>query len=438
MRITIITIGTRGDVQPCIALGCGLQASGHSVRLATQSDFEPLVRGYGLDFRPIGGSMAEKLRLASVQRILSKGDGSLRFGRFARRSAARVGPLIQEVMAECWAACQDADVVLSAHLSGIFGASVAEKLRAPHIALHLFPLYATAAFPNVFCPSLPAWLSAGQGYYNQLTYTLAKALFWTPLRSALSQARQQILQLPPLKAHTPHPILCGYSPTVLPKPNDWPEWVDVTGYWFLDRPADWRPPTELVDFLQAGPPPVYIGCGSMVGARRETMLDLAQEALRQTGQRGLIVREGIEAPEMAGDNMLQIGAVPHDWLFPRVAAVIHHGGAGTTGAVLNAGAPSLIIPFIADQPFWGRQIQRLGVGIGPISPQTLTGQRLAEAIARVTGDSEIRRRALAIGARVRAEDGVARAVKVIHQHVANADIPASPLQLRALSTNQRI
>jgi UDP:flavonoid glycosyltransferase YjiC (YdhE family) len=354
---------------------------------------------------------------------MGNGDSMLTFGRFTRRSTTRVGPLIQEVMAECWEACQGSDLIISAHLAGIFGASIAERLNIPHIAAHLFPLQATRVFPNVFCPPLPTWLAAGQSCYNLLSYALARAIFWAPIREALNQARQSTLQLQPLAARQLAPTICAYSPSVLPKPADWPEQIEVTGYWFLDRPPSWQPPNDLLEFLAAGPPPVYIGCGSMVGARRETFLGLAQQALRETGLRGLIVSHDSAGPTSLGDNILVIGEMPHDWLFPRVAAVVHHGGAGTTGAALRAGVPSIIIPFIADQPFWGRRIQELGAGVGPIARRKLTTRRLVEALTLVIGDQRVRQRAAALGQHIRAEDGVANAVNAIHSQLAPAGSP---------------
>jgi UDP:flavonoid glycosyltransferase YjiC (YdhE family) len=211
-------------------------------------------------------------------------------------------------------------------------------------------------------------------------------------------------------------MLYCYSPAVVPKPPDWGEHAHVTGYWFLDHPPDWQPPADLVDFLESGPPPIYVGLGSISSRDPEKTSRIVLDSLRQAGQRGVIATGwgGLSQSDLP-DEVFVTEAVPHDWLFPRMAAVVHHGGAGTTGAGLRASVPSIIVPVSNDQPFWGRRVKALGAGPAPIPRKRLTADRLAHAICVAVTDEAIRKRAAELGETIRAEDGVANAVRIINQ-----------------------
>jgi sterol 3beta-glucosyltransferase len=241
-------------------------------------------------------------------------------------------------------------------------------------------------------------------------------------RGATNRWRVETLGLPPLPLGGPYRqierereiVLLGYSPSVVPKPPDWGEHIHVTGYWFLDRPDDWQLPATLNAFLAAGPPPVYIGLGSMTGRDPEALTQLALDALRRAHQRGVLLAGwaglgGLDLP----DDVCLVDDIPHDWLFPRMAAVAHHGGAGTTGAGLRAGKPSILLPYFADQPFWGRVVHDLGAGPPPIPQKELTAERLAAAINRAVTSPGIHRRARTLGERIRQEDGVGNAVSIL-------------------------
>jgi UDP:flavonoid glycosyltransferase YjiC (YdhE family) len=204
---------------------------------------------------------------------------------------------------------------------------------------------------------------------------------------------------------------------VIAPPADWPDYIHVTGYWFLEPPAGWEPPGDLVDFLQAGPPPVYVGFGSMLSRKPEETADLVLQALARTGQRAVLSSGwGGLKKEKFPETVFMVGSIPHSWLFPKMAAVVHHGGAGTTGAGLRAGIPSVITPFFGDQPFWGHRVYALGVGPEPIPRKRLTVENLAGAIQRAVSDMAIREKASRLGERIRAEDGIARAVAIIEQN----------------------
>jgi UDP:flavonoid glycosyltransferase YjiC (YdhE family) len=236
-------------------------------------------------------------------------------------------------------------------------------------------------------------------------------------------------------AHKQTPVIYGYSNFVIPRPADWDANTYVAGYWFLDEPADWMPPADLVDFLQAGPAPVYIGFGSMGDRDPEQTTRIVLDAVARTGQRAVLASGwgGMRQTEMPS-TVHMLKSVPHSWLFPQMAAVVHHGGAGTTAAGVRAGVPSIITPFFGDQPFWGKRIADLGIGPAPIAKKALTAERLAQAITQAVSDTAMRQRAAELGVKVRAEDGANQAAKLISQladragkqWIASATMQSSP------------
>ena len=412
MHITMLTLGTRGDVQPFIALGVGLQQAGHQVQLATYSDFESLIRSYGLSFSRISGdAQTTMLEEAGQKAVDASGNPIV----FMRRYAETLEPIVERVLVDSWAACQGADAII-AHATAFWGYDIAEKLAIPFYLAGLQPYSPNRDFAH---PMMPPNLPLGY-VFNPLTYVLIQQIFWQPFRKPVNTWRSKTLNLPiwrqnPFrgKGWLQIPILYGYSPTVVPTPRNWPEHHRVTGYWFLESPSNFSPPSELVSFLEAGKPPVYIGFGSMTGRQPELMAEIVLAALAKSGQRGILLTGwgGIGNADLP-ESVFKLDAIPHDWLFPKMAAIVHHGGAGTTAASLRAGAPTIVVPFTADQPFWGHRVMQLGVGPKPIPRKTLTVDRLAAAIKTAVGDGAMRKRAAALGQKIRSEDGVAQAVDI--------------------------
>lgn len=417
MRIAVIALGSRGDVEPYMALGKGLQKAGHEIRLVTHQDFDAAAKSHGLECWPIEGSVQDVAQSAEMRKLLEKGNFLAVLSQMAKE--ARRGAL---VLAETGlAACQGMEMVLTG-IGGLFaGLSLAEKLHLPLLQAYYIPFTPTRAYPSFLFPKLPSWFG---GALNPLSYYLARQVMWQGFRTADRFARATVLGLPAAPFWGPYetdilrqnPILYGFSPSVIPPAADWDRDTHVTGYWFLDPAADWAPPPALTTFLQAGPPPVYVGFGSMSSRKPKETADLVLQALARTQQRAIILSgwSGLYAADLP-DSVLMVDSVPFSWLFPRVAAVVHHGGAGTTAYGLRAGAPSVIIPFFADQPFWGQRVADLGVGPEPIPRKTLTVERLAQAIQRAVTDQTMRRRAATLGAKIQAEDGIARAVAVVQQ-----------------------
>ena len=422
MKITILALGTRGDVQPYLALGLGLKEAGHQVKLASSDIFEDFARTRGLDFSAVGTSpkeflsrVKEKTDLDAKQNILSNLPFIKKIIFWKILSSG-----LEKLMNDSWNCCQDSDVIIFSQLA-MPGFHIAEKLGIPCFAAYTNPLTPTRYYPHPLYQS-----NRLGGIYNWFTYIFEEQVRWQITRKKINQWREQTLQLLPvsgtgiysLQRKKEIPILHCYSPSVLSKPSDWPEFSHITGYWFLDRPKTWQPPKEIVDFLDAGSPPVYIGFGSMIDRSPKILTKLVLDALVLSQKRGILLGGwGALSNADLPDNVLRVDSIPHDWLFPKMAAVVHHGGAGTTAAGLRAGIPSVIVPFAADQPFWGKRVADLGVGTSPIYRKDLTVENLAAAIKIATSDEKIKAAASKLGEKIRSEDGVARAVEIINRYL---------------------
>jgi UDP:flavonoid glycosyltransferase YjiC (YdhE family) len=394
-------------VQPYIALGRGLQARGHAVTLATVSEFEDLVGEYGLAFAPLRGDFLKAAQSREGQ------------GNFLKLVGQWIA-MARETLDDEWQQAQGAEVFIY-NPAALGGYHIAEKLGVPAFAAFPTPLYTpTRAFPSPFFPV------ASLGPFNKASHRLlakmGPAMYGRPIR----EWRREALGLPPARGEArlrgqPVPMLYGYSEAVVPRPADWDESAVVTGYWFLDAPAGWQPLEGLAQFLASGPPPVYVGFGSMFMAGGAEKTRLVLKALALAGQRGVLATGwGGMTAEGTTDNVYFVDEVPHDWLFPQVAAVVHHGGAGTTGAGLRVGRPTVICPLVGDQPFWGRRVAATGAGPEPISLLRLTPERLAAAMTTAVTDAGMRERAAALGERLRSEDGVGRAADFIERRLAEA------------------
>ncbi len=422
MKITILTIGSRGDVQPYIALGCGLQQAGHAVRIGTHAVFRDFITAHGLDFAPVEGNPRAMLETPEGRGWLDSGGNPFQFvSNFVKLTA----PRLQQALEDSWRAAQGSDLIIYA-LFGNAGFHIAEKLGIPGIMAMLQPITPTAAFQAMGAPDSMAVFERW-GFANRISHKTTEQVLWLPFRQAVNRWRVQALGLKPLSLAGPFPqlyapdappVLYGYSPAVIPRPADWPPNVHVTGYWFLDEPDGWRPPDALAAFLAREPRPIYVGFGSMVDADPEGLLALVLEALARSGQRAVLLGgwSDLDAAVLP-ETVLAVKDVPHSWLFARVAAVVHHGGSGTTAAGLRAGVPGILVPYFGDQPFWGKQVERLGVGHS-IPRKALTADGLAAAVAEAVHNRSLRERATRLGASIQAEDGVATAVAIVNRFLA--------------------
>jgi len=419
MKTTINTFGTRGDIQPYVALGKGLQRSGYTVRILSHQIFESFITEHGLDFYPLA---LDPHQVLINQVIAELGNNMVRIMRWMERNFKSV---LQDLFLTTLDANHDTDLILNSGLS-FAGWHVAEKLNKPAIAAYLWPAIPSRYIPSTMGYQLPKWMPF-KGAFNYGSTKLSNQTFFNLLRSSVNECRKDILNLAPISAgyywrlDSPKnsiPFVYGYSPIVLPKPPDWGENQQVSGYWFLDAATDYQPDDALSDFLKSGPPPIYFGFGSMVEHEQEEIIRMVVTALERSGQRGILLSGWSEFGSVdLPDSILGIESAPHDWLFPQMAAVVHHGGAGTTAAGLRAGIPSIIVPSFGDQFFWGERVYELGAGTKPIPRKKLTVDNLARAIEQSIGNDAMRRNAEEISQRIRAEDGIGTAVQMIERFV---------------------
>ncbi|XP_061961914.1 sterol 3-beta-glucosyltransferase UGT80A2-like isoform X1 [Populus nigra] len=418
LQIVILIVGTRGDVQPFIAIGKRLQDYGHRVRLATHSNFREFVLTAGLEFYPLGGDP----KVLAGYMVKNKG--------FLPSGPSEVSiqrNQIKEIIYSLLPACKDPDIdskipfkadAIIANPPAYGHTHVAEALRVP---LHIFftmPWTPTSEFPH---PLSRVKQSAGY----RLSYQIVDSMIWLGIRDMINDLRKKKLKLRPVtylsgSQGSDSDVPYGYiwSPHLVPKPKDWGPKIDVVGFCFLDLASNYEPPEPLLKWLEAGQKPIYIGFGSLPVQEPEKMTQTIVEALEQTGQRGIINKGwgGLGNLAEPKDFIYLLDNCPHDWLFLQCKAVVHHGGAGTTAAGLKAACPTTIVPFFGDQPFWGERVHARGVGPPPIPVDEFSLTKLVEAIHFML-DPKVKERAVELAKDMENEDGVAGAVQAFFKHL---------------------
>jgi UDP:flavonoid glycosyltransferase YjiC (YdhE family) len=402
MRVLIVTAGSRGDVAPFTGLGQRLEQAGHQVAIAAHAVFAELVRGCGLEYRGLPGDPVELTR--ARQAAPSPEAGRSIFTAFLEE-------LAEGLIA---ATAAGTDLLITAFGPAPLCRVVAEGFGIRSVGAYLVAPAPTAAFP------LPGWpgpgdlgpagdLEAGRQLLGRASVLYAEVLARLRARLGLPATTEPANASPPVGW-----LIChGFSPAVVSRPDDGPPAVRVTGYWWPARPTGWHPPTELLDFLQAGPAPVFVGFGSMAPTEGEWLTEVVAAAVKQARVRA-VVQAGWAGLSLFDDDILLVGDVPHDWLFPHMAAVVHHAGAGTTGAGLRAGVPAVAVPVLLDQPFWAACLHQLGVAPCPLPQRGLTAEALAGAMRSCVDDAAYRNRAADLAARIRAEDGAAAVLMLIN------------------------
>ncbi|ODT68028.1 MAG: hypothetical protein ABS75_21960 [Pelagibacterium sp. SCN 63-23] len=408
-RVAIATIGTSGDVRPYLALAIELKKHGHDVVLGTNADFEGLVTSHGIEFHNLGTKIQDwlqqsrfdnaisQMKLHHVPKLLSEGQA-----------------LVEKAARNSWVMAQGADAIV-VNINTSFGIDIAEALNIPVIMTAMQPLNPTREFP------ICAYEVPDLGpTFNKLSYiamNIQQGYYDLPR----DRVRKELMGLGPRKRGglfkdsygNNLPTLYNFSSIVSPRPRDWPQTAVVTGFWFLDDNGGWTPPDDLKHFLDSGPPPVYIGFGSMpFGAERNTKL--LRVALKKWGGRAIVSRGwgGIK-PDDLPNTVFAVSEAPHDKLFPLVAAVVHHGGAGTTAAGLRAGKPTFTVPQAYDQRYWGRRVRALGCGPAPVRLRNLTPDILANALRELTTNPTMKTNAERIGKALSEERGLETAVNFI-------------------------
>ncbi len=410
MKIAIVTRDTRGGVQPYVALGAGLQAAGHDIRMVATQDFAPMFEEAGLEIAVMPGDS----RAEMTSQMTGAGANDVNPITAMRQGASMMGSRINDWMSQTLEACEGAQLMTGGIGGMLTGVSVADKLGVPFVPTHLQPVNApTTAYPGVLLPHVPAWTG---GWGRLASHRLTNLAVTKPFERPMLKARREVLGLSGRpSAAMGQPTLYGFSRHVVDMPQNANPLGQVTGYWFANAPQTWTPPQALAEFLARGSgvsPVVSIGFGSMAAADAASLTTLVRSAARAAGVRAVLLTGWGGLVDAASDDHVFVAeSVPHDWLFSRVDATVHHGGAGTTGAALRAGRPTIVVPFSVDQPFWGSRVTALGVGPEPIPRKRLTADGLAAALRIAVGDAAMRARAEDLGSRIRAEDGIARAVE---------------------------
>jgi len=334
-------------------------------------------------------------------------------------------PHTLSIARDCIAATEDADAIFYGLIGFMIAPSLMEKFQIPAMGIYLQPHYPTGAFSPALMPPLANWIPFRQGI-NKFIYKAVDVMSDKVFRPMIDKVRQELLNLPPLNtnpsqlARRAFPITHGFSPLVVQAPQDWREALHISGYWFLDE--DYEPSNKFSEWLSAGESPVYIGFGSMTQRDKEATTTMILEAVEMAGVRCVLLSGWAEIGQRElPDNFFMVDNVPHSWLFPKMAAVVHHGGAGTSAAGLRAGVPSILVPHLGDQPFWADRVYRLGVSPKPIPRNKLSAKRLAEAITEATTDESMKRRAAELGEKIRAEDGIANAIRFFEDYVLKQD-----------------
>lgn len=417
MRVLLFGFGSRGDVQPFVALGKGLQGAGYDVTIAAGVNFQSWIEQEGLKFDPVHVDIEAAMQTDIGKNWLeaSSHDPMTELQNMRRMVEVSATGIADDVIA-----------MLDKYDTFISGLLTVEPMAAVSQARgkrHLIGLLSPWAPTRSGAAGMQAPLPRRNSFINYLMGYVIEVMMSNVLRPASVEVRDRLNLSKPspatfMRAWNQTPALIGISPLVVPPPPDWNAFQQVTGYWFLDADPAWKPSAALAAFLEAGPPPVYIGFGSMTSRDPEATLQLLLAALAKSGQRGIIHSgwAGLNSESLPANVFLLEGA-PHSWLFPRMAAVVHHGGAGTTSAALRAGVPSAVVAHIGDQPFWGRRIHELGVGAPPLRRHQLTVDNLSETIRLLMSDAPLRQRASAFGERLRAEDGIGNAVRAFERFV---------------------
>ncbi|XP_044715403.1 sterol 3-beta-glucosyltransferase UGT80A2 [Hirsutella rhossiliensis] len=427
LNVVIQIVGSRGDIQPFVALGKVLKNDyGHRVRIATHATFQDFVLENELEFFNIGGDPAELMAFMVKHPGLMPGIDALKSGEISKRRRG-----IQEMLLGCWRSCIEPDETQEPFIADAIIANppsfahihIAEKLGIPLHMMFTMPWSPTRAFPHPLANVQSS--NADDGLGDVINRFREKALDLPPL---------SFIWAPGLLTRLKVPYTYCWSPTLIPKPNDWGKNIDISGFYFLNLASSFTPDPALAAFLEAGPPPVYIGFGSIVVDDPNAMTRMIFDAIHLSGVRALVSKGwgGLGADDVGlPEGVHMLGNVPHDWLFERVSCVVHHGGAGTTAAGIKAGKPTFVVPFFGDQPFWGAMIARAKAGPEPIRYKDLTAEKLAEAL-RICLQPGTQEQAKELGRKIRQEHGTQAGDKAAAWRVRRSMVRLSPLAVAVL------
>lgn len=413
MKISLVTIGSTGDVRPYMLLGKELKKRGHTVTIAAFASFQKMVTDAGLEFYPLSGDVVKLM--SNIMKPSVKGINYLNE---VEKALKEVAPML---LNDLTMSCQGADAMCCTFFGSLYY-SIAEKYNIPCIQTHYFPMDANASTPIASAPG-QRWGKT----WNKATYRLGYLLISMLEKKYLTSWREENGMLPQKLRTTPAydmngsiPVIYAISPLVMPRPREWNEHIHMSGFWWDNDVAEYTPPDDLVKFLENGETPIYIGFGSMVSGNMSKTFATVIKAIRAARVRA-IVNLGWAGEKLnlkSNSRIYFADYIPHDWLFPRVKAVVHHGGAGTTAAGLKYGKPTLVVPFGGDQPFWGTRVQSIGCGPRPIPRQKLTVTRLTKALIDLTKRTSYAVAAEEISQRMSLENGTQVAADMVEKEIA--------------------
>ena len=414
MRITMIAIGSTGDVRPYCLLGRELKRRGHEIKIAAFTDFEEMVNRASLGFFPVAGDVKELM-----SHLMKPGAVGLSYLRECEKAISGIAPVL---LRDLMKAGDGAEAILCTFFGTMYY-SVAEKHRIPCIQTHYFPMD-----PNPIMPiSSAPWPELGS-WWCRLSYRIGYLLISLLEKNYLTAWRKEHgidlrhLRTKPDYSCNGHriPAIYATSPLLMPRPDNWDEKIYMSGFWWeKDAEEDFTPSQELLDFISAGEKPIYIGFGSMVSGDMDDTFRIVREAVEKAGVRAIIASGWSEEKHPVNTSSIHyVDFVPHDWMFGHVSAAVHHGGAGTTASSLRAGLPTLIIPFGGDQPFWGARVHAAQCGPKPVPRDSMTADQLAAALKDLAGNPVYRQKAAAMGEAMRKEHGVQNAADIIEREIA--------------------
>jgi sterol 3beta-glucosyltransferase len=386
---------------------------GHVVKLAAPSRFKDFVEEQKIDFSPLAGDPEDLSR-----RLNNAGHNFVKLLQELMNHAVEIGA---DIWNQTERACEDADLIIHTFIHAVGAHTLAREKNIPDIHIQTFPMFTpTGDYPNITMPHgmLPMLNRFTHKFSAKVTWWTSRIGFERVRRRAGLLKRKLYWPFDQDSLRPPTPILCAWSPSVLPASTDWPPHAHVTGYYFFPRDNTYRAPANLLSFLKQEEFPVCVTFGSMVNRDKERIDRIVRESLKQTRNRGIVLFGWSGIEEASSNNLLYLEAAPHDWLLSRCKMVIHHGGAGTTAVGLRAGIPNIVVPFLGDQPFWGERVNAIGAGPRPILVNDLSIEKLSQAIVEAEKES-FRKNAQAIGQQISTEDGTGDAVKWIEKYSNN-------------------
>jgi sterol 3beta-glucosyltransferase len=411
-KVALVAVGSRGDVQPMVVLGLGLKSAGYDPTIIAGSDFEQWVESFGLNYQSLGVNMQDVMNEDMGRNWANSGGSPSASLKVLQTLLDQYGKPIKEAI---WEEGQRSDVIMSNFLTDSLAMTVAETFDIKHIMFMLQPL-----MPTKYGGSHTNSVMQGASLINSLATNLIIGVLWNRVFGGYANGVRQELGLPKIsffeyiKRFKQTPSILAFSPNVVPTADDWHENSHQTGYLFIEDEPDWQAPEDLLAFLDDGEAPIYLGFGSMSAVDPKMTLDMMLKAIADTGQRAIIHSgwAGLSTDNQA-DHIYFLDSAPHAWLFPKMKALVHHGGAGTTATSLRAGVPTFIIPHLGDQTYWGLRMPQLRVGPKPVPRPKLTSEKLADGIRQMVNDTTMQSTADKLGQAIRQENGVQKTVKAV-------------------------